>query len=88
MAASVYSRALRKAGELMGSYRKLSRYLQVPSDELQRWIDDKAVPPVAVFLRVVDYILDETPPPEGSGPADAPAPHEGASAGEGSATRC
>jgi hypothetical protein len=85
---SVYSRALQKAAELMGSYDKLSRYLLVPSSDLQRWIDGKAVPPTAIFLRVVDYILDETQPPSGeSEPGDAPAPHDAAASGEPSATR-
>ncbi len=87
MATSVYSRALRKAGELMGSYQKLSRFLQVPSDELQKWIDDKAVPPVAIFLRVVDYILDETPPPAESDAAAPPAPRDGAPGGDAPTTR-
>lgn len=87
MAQSVYSRALRKAAEMMGSYQKLCRYLQVPAADLQSWIDDKAVPPVAVFLRAIDYILDETPPPAGSEPSDAPAPRDSASYGDAPATR-
>lgn len=87
MAASVYSRALRKAAELMGSYHKLSRFLQVPSDELQKWIDDKGVPPVAIFLRVVDYILDESPPPSESEAGDPPAPRDGAPWGDAPETR-
>lgn len=87
MARSVYSRALRKAAEMMGSYQKLCRYLQVPAADLQSWIDDKAVPPVAVFLRAIDYILDETPPPTGSEPSDAPAPRDSASCGDAPATR-
>lgn len=88
MASSVYSRALQKAAELMGSYDKLSRFLLVPSAELRRWIDGKATPPTAVFLKVVDYILDETQPPGGeSEPADPPAPHDAAASGDASATR-
>jgi hypothetical protein len=84
---SVYSRALRKAGELMGSYQKLCRYLQVPAADLQSWIDDKAVPPVAVFLRAVDYILDETPPPAESDAGDAPAPRDAGAAADSPSTR-
>lgn len=87
MSASVYSRALQKAAELMGSYQKLSRHLQVPAEDLQKWIDGKAVPPIPVFLKVVDFILDESPPPAESGPADPPAPRDAASSGDAPATR-
>lgn len=88
MASSVYSRALQKAAELMGSYDKLARHLLVPASDLQRWIDGKGTPPTAIFLKVVDYILDETRPPNGdSEPADPPAPHDAAPAGDASATR-
>jgi hypothetical protein len=87
VASGVYSRALQKAAEIMGSYQKLSRYLQVPAAELQSWIDGKSVPPVAVFLRAVDFILDETPPPAGSEPGDAPAPRDAAGHADSSSTR-
>ncbi len=86
MAASVYSRALQKAAELAGSYEKLARVLQVPRADLERWIADQALPPVPIFLRVVDYILDETPPPAESEPGDPPAPRDGASSAD-AATR-
>jgi hypothetical protein len=87
VASSVYSRALQKAGELMGSYQKLSRYLQVPAADLQRWIDDKATPPVAIFLKVIDFILDETPPPAESDAGDPPAPRDAAPDGASPVTR-
>lgn len=89
MAASVYSRTLQKAAELLGSRAKLCRVLQVPAAELQKWIDDKAAPPLGVFLRAVDLIIDETPPPAaaGSEPADPPAPRDAAPTGDSSFTR-
>jgi hypothetical protein len=59
-AASVYSRALLKAAELLGGRAQLARILQVPSTEIDRWIADEAKPTREVFLRVVDIILDET----------------------------
>ena len=65
MAASVYRRTLQKAAELIGGHAKLCRHLHVPADELQKWIDDKGVPPRAIFLRAVDLILEETPAPGG-----------------------
>jgi len=87
MASSVYSRALQKAAELIGGQPKLCRYLRVPAAELQKWIDDKAVPPIGIFLRVVDLVIEETPPPAGSGPGEPPASRECSSTGDASATR-
>ena len=83
MASSVYSRTLQKAAELIGGYAKLSRHLRVPVAELQRWIEDRAVPPMGVFLRAVDLILEETPPPSGADTPDPAAPRD-CSAGAGS----
>ena len=71
MASGIYSRALQRAAELLGGRDKLAAYLGVPTAEVQKWIAG-ARPPQAVFLRVVDFIIDETTPP-GSDPADPPA---------------
>lgn len=87
MAASVYSRTLQKAAELLGSRSKLCRALQVPAADLQHWIDDKSAPPLGVFLRAVDLIIDETPAPSGSEPPDPPAPRDAAPSGDSSQTR-
>ena len=59
-AASIFSRALLKAAELLGGRDQLAKVLQVPGAELDRWIADEAKPPREMFLRVVDIILDET----------------------------
>jgi hypothetical protein len=80
MAASVYSRTLQKAAELLGGRKQLCRHLRVPSSDLQDWIEEKAIPPIPIFLRAVDLILDETGPAE-SEPGDPPAPREGAAGG-------
>ena len=89
MAASVYSRTLQKAAELIGGQARLGRHLRVPAAELQNWIDDKAVPPMGIFLRAVDLIIEETLPPADSGGSDdePPAPRDCSSAGDSSATR-
>lgn len=87
MASSVYSRTLQKAAELIGGHKKLCRHLRVPMAELQRWIDDKAVPPISIFLRAVDLVIEETPPPADSGPGEPPAPRECSSEGDSSASR-
>ena len=86
MASSVYSRTLQKAAELIGGRKKLCHYLRVPAAELQKWIDDKAIPPKGIFLRAVDLIIEETPPPADSDPGEPPAPRDCSSAGDSSAT--
>jgi hypothetical protein len=79
MPASVYSRTLQKAAELVGGQRKLARQLRVPLAELEKWIADKDEPPTAVFLAAVDLVLEETAPPAGgSGSGEPPAPRESA----------
>jgi hypothetical protein len=72
----------------MGGQKKLGRYLRVPMADLQGWIEDKAVPPTAIFLRAVDLVIEETAPPPDSGPGEPPAPREGSAAGDSSASWC
>ena len=72
MASSIYSRALQRASELMGGRDELAKFLDVPAADLHKWISGGARPPQSVFLRVVDYIIDETSPPENGDSADAP----------------
>ena len=67
-----------KAAELLGSATKLARRLRVPSADLIEWMNDKAEPPQWVFLRAVDIVLEETPPPAESDAGDPPAPREAA----------
>ena len=81
MAASVYSRSFQKAAELIGGYDKLCRYLQVPPAKLREWIEGKAEPPAGIFLRVVDFLLDETPAPPQSDAVEPPAPRDCAGTG-------
>jgi hypothetical protein len=84
VAASIYSRTLQKAAELIGGRDKLCRHLQVPTDVLAAWIDDKKKPPVQAFLRAVDLVLDETPVPGDAEPADPSAPRDCAASGDSS----
>jgi hypothetical protein len=72
-AASVYSRALAKAAELLGGRAELARLLQVPLAEVERWLADEGKPSREIFLRIVDIILDET----SAGSDDAPEPPPG-----------
>jgi hypothetical protein len=88
VAASVYSRTLRKASELWGGHAKLCRHLRVPMSDLEKWIADKAVPPMGIFLRAVDLILEETPvPPSDTGSDDPAAPRDCSPPEDSSATR-
>lgn len=66
MTASIYSRALMKAADLLGGRAELARALQVPLADIDHWIAGDSKPPRETFLRVVDIILDET----GGGGAD------------------
>lgn len=81
MAASVYSRTLQKAADLTGGRKKLARVLRVPINDLEAWIADEAKPPLNVFLRVVDLLIDETGnAPSGGDSDDTPPRHDAAGA--------
>jgi len=47
--------------------RALSRRLRIPVVDLMRWIQGETKPPRGVFLRLVDFIIEEgkkpLPPP-------------------------
>lgn len=74
MAASVYSRAVQKAAELLGGRERLAKVLRVPISEIESWIADRARPPRELFLRVVDIVLDESGPAGGGGESREPPP--------------
>ncbi|TMH27565.1 MAG: hypothetical protein E6H63_10370 [Betaproteobacteria bacterium] len=78
MSASVYSRALLRAAELLGGRDRLAKVLRLPKAELDSWIAGDAKPPREVFLQVVDLILDETGPAGGPDDATDPPPHDAA----------
>jgi hypothetical protein len=77
MAASVYSRALLKATDLVGGREQLAKLLHVPKADLDSWIADEAKLPRDIFLRIVDLILDETAPVADAGPQE-PHPRDAA----------
>lgn len=76
MPTSVYSRTLQKAAETAGGQKKLARLLRVPLAELEKWIADKDEPPMAVFLKAVDLVLDDTTSPGSSEAGDPPSPRD------------
>jgi hypothetical protein len=79
-AASVYSRALRKAAELLGGREKLAKVLHVPAAEIDKWIADQGKPPREIFLRIVDLILDESGSGSDEGSQDPPPSRDAAGA--------
>jgi hypothetical protein len=77
MATKVYSRTFLKAAELLGGPKKLARELRVPQADLEKWIAGTATPPLPVFLKAIDLVLDETAPPGGlSEPGDPESPRD------------
>ena len=80
--ATVYSRALLRAAELLGGREKLARVLRVPVGEIDKWIGGETKPPREVFLRVVDLILDETGPAADASDAQEPPPRDAAGSSE------
>ena len=72
MAASVYSRAVQKAADLLGGRERLAKALQAPIAEIESWIADRTRPSREVFLRVVDIMLDESGPAGGGESLEPP----------------
>jgi hypothetical protein len=73
MVAKVYSRTFVKAAELCGGQKKLARLLRVPLADLEKWSAGAETPPINVFLKAIDLVLDETPSPAASSEPDDPA---------------
>jgi len=63
-----YKATVARAAELAGGVKALSVRLRVPVVDLMRWIQGEAKPSRGVFLRLVDFVIEEgrrasTPPP-------------------------
>lgn len=62
---SIYNRTLQKAAEYVGGQRALARYLKVPLPDLYAWMRPGAgMPPLAVFLKAVDLVLNDLETPD------------------------
>jgi hypothetical protein len=48
-----------RAAKLAGGVRALSQRLRVPVVDLMRWIQGEARPSKGMFLKVVDFIVEE-----------------------------
>lgn len=55
--ATVYSRTLQRACEVLGGVQALATHLHVTPADLARWIDARGTPPLEVFLAAVDVVL-------------------------------
>jgi hypothetical protein len=82
MVDKVYGRTLQKAAELSGGRKELARMLRVPLAELEKWITGEGTPPMSVFLKAIDFVLDETSSPAGGSEPDDPAPRDCAPAAD------
>ena len=60
MLPSVHSRAVRKAAELIGGRQVLADRLHLARPDIDAWIADERRPALAVLLRIVEIILDES----------------------------
>ena len=62
---SLYARTLQSAAGILGGERALARYLRVPLPEIFVWMRPGAEPPpLDVFLKAVDLILNDLEPGE------------------------
>jgi hypothetical protein len=58
-----YRVALVRAAELVGGAKALCARLQVPMPTMTRWLAGFERPPMGVFLRVVDVLIEERDKP-------------------------
>lgn len=55
----IYRRAMQRAQEILGGEERLARYLRVGPSTLDGWLAGTEIPPLPVFLRCVEVILDD-----------------------------
>jgi hypothetical protein len=53
-----YANALSRAEKILGSRARMARFLDVPAEKIQAWLDGEELPPLEVFLRSLDVIAD------------------------------
>lgn len=71
---NVQGRAFRRGAELLGGRDLLAEKLGIGRAELDRLIAGEQKPAMAMLLRVVEVILDETSPDGGSADSGDPPP--------------
>lgn len=65
--ATVYSRTLQRACEVLGGVQRLAEHLRVAPADLALWIEGRDQPPLEVFLAAVDIVLLDAERRSGSG---------------------
>jgi hypothetical protein len=58
-----YRVALVRAAQVVGGARALSDRLRVPLPDLTRWLAGDGQPPMGIFLRVVDILIEQRDKP-------------------------
>ena len=53
-----YRAALVRAAQLLGSARALCNRLQVPMPTMTHWLAGNGRPPIGVFLKVIDILIE------------------------------
>jgi hypothetical protein len=53
------ARTFRRALQIVGGPRQLTRRLRVPMADLAEWLAGEDLPPTAVFLAAIDIVLSE-----------------------------
>jgi hypothetical protein len=57
----IYSRALKRAAEILGGEGALCEVLKVPTYRLYAWLSGHETPPMGIFLKAVDVISSTSP---------------------------
>lgn len=57
--ADMCARILRQCEFMRGGRQNLARFLEVPADDLEQWLEARSGPPRAVFERAMELILAE-----------------------------
>lgn len=58
-----YRATLARAAQALGGAQALCKRLGIPVHEMTMWLEGKSTPPMHVFLRVIDILLDDSGKP-------------------------
>jgi|RhiMetdeSRZDD1v2_1073273.scaffolds.fasta_scaffold2433216_1 hypothetical protein len=64
----LYAACIRRAAQRLGGYDALAARLKVSGALLERWASSEGGASEALFLKIVDILLEETPPPPSNPP--------------------
>lgn len=65
---ALYAACIQRAAQRLGGYDALAARLKVSAALLERWASSESGASEAVFLKIVDILLEETPPPPSNPP--------------------